>query len=261
MRPVPVFMYHHINTHKGDMVTVTPDIFEIQMRYLHETGYRTLKAHELVSYIQGNLAMKDKAVMITFDDGWLDNYLYAFPILKKYKINASIFIVTNWVDNASSQDFSNITTVPTHEESAFLVKQNREHEVVLNWGLIDEMEGSGLVEFHSHTQNHVKCHQLSEQDLSIELRDSKETIKKRLASDNHYLCWPMGRYNDVTIGTAKKLGYSALFTTDHGIVNSSSDPWEIARIAAKNSSLWFRKAVTIYTSGILSKLYLSIKKR
>jgi len=60
MRPVPVFMYHHVSPHKSDMVTVTPDVFEAQMRFLAEAGYKTLSADELVEFAGGNLVIKEK---------------------------------------------------------------------------------------------------------------------------------------------------------------------------------------------------------
>ena len=101
MRPVPVLMYHHINHHKGDMVTITPEVFEDQMEYLYRAGYRTLKIAELIACINGGLTLTQKAVVVTFDDGWLDNYIYAFPTLKKYKINATVFLITDRVENAS----------------------------------------------------------------------------------------------------------------------------------------------------------------
>ncbi|MBU4321267.1 MAG: polysaccharide deacetylase family protein [Nitrospinae bacterium] len=104
MRPIPVLMYHHINLHKWDMVTITPAVFEGQMEYLYKAGYRTLKIDELISYMSGGLALPQKAVVVTFDDGWLDNYIYAFPVLKKYKINAAVFLITNRVENASLQN-------------------------------------------------------------------------------------------------------------------------------------------------------------
>jgi len=110
MNPVPVFMYHHVSPHKGDMVTVAPDVFEAQMRFLAEAGYKTLRADEIVDYAAtpalhssplGGERMIRGTVAITFDDGYLDNYIYAFPVLKKYNIKATIFLVTDWVERSS----------------------------------------------------------------------------------------------------------------------------------------------------------------
>jgi len=261
MRPVPVLMYHHINNHKGDMVTVTPEIFERQMRYLHKSGYKTLKPGELLSYIKGDLFLKEKAVLITFDDGWLDNYIYAYPVLKKYGINAAIFIVVRWIEEAADRKPSDYANIPAHEESVSLIKRDQASKVVLNWDLIREMLDSGLVEFHSHTQNHLKCHHLSEDDLSAELTLSKQTIEEKLDRTCDFLCWPMGRYNELTVRTAKDTGYKALFTTDRGVVKQKSDPFAIRRIAVKDSTAWFRKSLAIYTNGVLSKLYLALKRQ
>lgn len=261
MRPVPVLMYHHINNHKGDMITVTPEIFEKQMRYLHKSGYKTLTTWELLSYINGDLLLKEKAVLITFDDGWLDNYIYAYPILKKYGINAAIFIVANWIDEASEKKPSDHEHIPTHEESVLLIKQHQGSKVVLNWDLIREMENSGLVEFYSHTQNHLKCHHLSENDLVTELTVSKRAIEEKLGRKCDFLSWPMGRYNDLTVRIASEIGYKALFTTERGIVNEISDPFAIQRIAVKDSISWFKKSMTIYTNNVFSILYLSLKRK
>lgn len=261
MRPVPVLMYHHINNHKGDMVTVTPEIFEKQMRYLHKSGYKTLKTGELLSYIKGDLFLKEKAVLITFDDGWLDNYIFAYPVLKKYGLNSAIFIVASWIDEASINKPSVHAYIPTHEESVLLIKQNQGSKVVLNWDLIREMEDSGLVEIHSHTQNHLKCHHLSENDLSKELHESKDLIENRLGRECLCLCWPFGRYNDLAIKTAGEIGYKALFTTKHGLVNKKTDPFAIPRIAAKDSISWFKKIINIYANTLLSGLYLRLIRK
>ena len=180
MRPVPVLAYHHVNIHKGDMVTVLPEVFERQMQYLNKAGYKTLKTEELLSYIKGDLSLKEKAVLITFDDGWLDNYIYAYPVFKKYGINATIFIPSNWINNSAETGRPINTHIPTHEESSSLISLNKGYKVLLNWDLIDEMKDSGLVEFHSHTENHLKCHHLSGDDLFKELHGSKRDIEERL---------------------------------------------------------------------------------
>ena len=125
MRPVPVLAYHHVNEHKGDMVTVAADVFDRQMRYLRDAGYRTIKADELISFINGKGFFDEKAVMITFDDGWLDNYVYAFPILKKYNINATVFIATDWIEQVSGNAVDLNAVIPGHKESFSLIEQGK----------------------------------------------------------------------------------------------------------------------------------------
>ena len=261
MRPIPVLMYHHINPHRGDMVTVTPEVFEEQMKYLYESGHKTLKIDELLSYITGGLILKEKAVVVTFDDGWLDNYIYAGPVLKKYKINASIFIVTDRIERASENTIKIPSIIPTHRESKALIKQGEEQKVALNWRLIEEMAESGLIDFYSHTKRHRKCDMLSENELLEELSGSKNVIEERLGKPCPYLCWPYGKYNSITIEIAKNVGYNALFTTHHGVVKVGSDPFTIKRIVVKDKSEWFRKRMTVYTNPILSELYLTVKKK
>jgi peptidoglycan/xylan/chitin deacetylase (PgdA/CDA1 family) len=275
MKPVPVLMYHHINPHKGDMVTITPKVFEGQMEYLYRAGYRTLKIAELIAYINSGLTLTQKAVVVTFDDGWLDNYIYALPILKKYKINATIFLITNRVENASAfnptisplklwgeqRGVTTEGTIPTHEESKLLIKKGESHKVVLRWDLIKEMSDTGLIEFYSHTKSHAKCNSLSEKKLMEELKESREIIEKRLGTPCPYFCWPYGKYNGLAVNVAKKAGYKALFTTNHGVVEADSDPFAINRIIVKDSIAWFKKRMVVYTNTILSKLYLKIKKK
>ena len=259
MRPVPVLMYHHVNPHQGDTVTVTPQTFEGQMEHLREAGFKTLKLDELMSYIKGDMDIQ-KAVVITFDDGWLDNYLYAFPVIKKYGLNAVIFLVTDWVDTASSSISDIPGDVPGHSESKSLIRKGRSHEVVLNWELIGEMLQSGAVEFHSHTKSHRPCDQLSGDELLEELEGSKRAIEKNLGPCP-YLCWPYGKYDDTALDTARSSGYRALFTTRRGIVKTGSNPFEISRIVVKDNIRWFKKRMMIYTNPVLSGLYLGIRKK
>ena len=260
MRPIPVLMYHHVNPNKGDMVTVTPETFNGQMKYLHERRYRTLKLDELILCMNRKLILKEKAVVITFDDGWLDNYIYVYPVLKKYKINATIFIVTDRIERAN-KNLIQITSIPTHKESKLLIKQGEEHRVVLNWDLIKEMLYSGLVDVYSHTKSHVKCDRLSEKELLEELGESKKVIETRLGRPCPYLCWPYGLYNDTALKIAKDVVYKALFTTRHGVVKADSDPFAMNRIVIKDNITWFKQRMLIYTNSILSQVYLSILRK
>lgn len=260
MSPIPVLMYHHVNQHKDDMVTITPDVFECQMKYLQKNGYATLTIDKLIDYINGEFQLTQKAVVITFDDGWLDNYIYAFPVLEKYKIHASIFIVADRTEKASENSAQSPSSVPNHKESKSLIKKGEEQKVALNWRLIKKIADTGLVDFYSHTMSHRECDKLSEAELSEELKQSKKIIERQLNRPCPYLCWPYGKYNDAAIRIARDSGYKAVFTVEHGIVKPGSDPLAIKRIVVKANAAWFKKRMLIYTNSILSELYLRIKK-
>ncbi len=278
MSPIPVFMYHHVNLHKGDIITVTPDIFDAQMQFLKEAGYRTLNVDELVEIAYGNLEIKEKAVAVTFDDGYLDNYVYAFPVLKKYNIKATIFIVTDWVEKSSefviAKGFSpeaisvgkiasplarNDKMLPNHNECKRLINEGKISEVIMNWDMLREMKDSELVSFYSHTKTHRKCAELSNAELMKELQDSKRITEQRLNETCLYLCWPKGSYKQDSVEAAKEAGYKALFTTKRGVVKKGSDIFSIERIAVKDNVGWFKNRARIYTNPLLSKLYLSMR--
>ncbi|HCY18561.1 MAG: hypothetical protein A2X87_00700 [Deltaproteobacteria bacterium GWC2_42_51] len=263
MRPIPVFMYHHVNPNKDDMVTVVPDIFEAQMKFLAETGCRTLSADELVKSISGNMETAKKAVAITFDDGYLDNYQYAFPILKRYNIKAIIFIVVAWVEAASkgqgARGKGQEIILPSHHEGKEFIAAGRVDKVVVNWDMVKEMKESGLIEFYSHTMSHRRCAELPPEELSKELGDSKNIIEEKLDKTCSYLCWPKGSYNEDAIRIAREIGYKALFTTKRGVVKKESDMSCIQRIAVKDNLRWFMNRVRIYTTPVLSHIYLKLR--
>ena len=101
MRSIPVITYHHINEHRGDTVTVSPDYFEGQLKYLTDHGYESIFLDDLVAYLNGETVkhsrgsavrqypkgkpFSGRTVVLTFDDGYFDNWLHAFPLLKKYQ--------------------------------------------------------------------------------------------------------------------------------------------------------------------------------
>jgi peptidoglycan/xylan/chitin deacetylase (PgdA/CDA1 family) len=261
MRPVPVLMYHHVNPHRGDTVTVTPEVFEGQMKLLRESGYRTLTAAELLAHMTGELILKEKTVVITFDDGWLDNYLYAFPVLKSNHLNAIFFIITDRIENASQKKAHLQESIPLHDESKVLLEKGEADRVALNWRLIEEMVGSGLAEFYSHTKSHRKCDTLSEDQLRAELGESKKLIEQRMGGECPFLCWPYGKYTRGAVRVAKEVGYEALFTTHHGVVRRGSDPFAIKRIMVNDRTDWFDKRMFFYTNPILSFLSLALKKK
>lgn len=259
MSPVPVFMYHHVNTNKGDLVTVTPEVFDGQMRCLRDGGYRSITPDDLVEHLRGR-AVPKKSVVLTFDDGWLDNYRFAYPVLKKYGVRATIFLVTDRVERASSGGRETRFSVPSHRESKELVRTGEAHRVALDWDQVREMAAGGLVGFHSHTKTHARCDILSAEALAGELRGSREAIERKTGMPCRFLCWPYGRTSPAAVEAAKRAGYQAAFTTMPGVVEAGGDPFDIRRIVVKDDVGWFERRVAVYTSRILSRLYLMVKK-
>jgi peptidoglycan/xylan/chitin deacetylase (PgdA/CDA1 family) len=252
-------MYHHVNHHRGDLVTVTPEVFEGQMRHLAEAGYETLTLDQLMAYLQGRVRPRRRAVVVTFDDGWIDNYLYAFPILRAHTIKAAVFIVTGTASPARDEATIAAAHVPTHRESKALVREGRANLATLSWDLMGEMADSGLVEFQSHTKTHRECPHLNEEELYDELGGSRQSIEQNLGRPCRHLCWPRGRFNERAVRVARDVGYQALFTTRPGVVRPGGDPFAVNRLVVKDSIPWFKARVSIYTSPLLAAAYLRLR--
>jgi peptidoglycan/xylan/chitin deacetylase (PgdA/CDA1 family) len=240
---IPVLLYHHINPHRGDVVTVRPEVFAAQMGYLVEHGYRFLSADELVDHVRGVRPVEEKAVVLTFDDGWLDNYLHAYPLLLRLGLKATVFVVTARTDAASLRGCgcAYTTAVPLHEEAKRLIREGHAERVVLDWSTVRAMAGSGLVGFHSHTVNHRPCGQLSPGELVFELTESKRSLERELGSVSPYLCWPYGSFTDHAVDVARQIGYQALFTTIDSVCLPGSDPFRISRIEVQDSLEWLQR--------------------
>jgi len=261
VRPIPVLMYHHVSPHPGDVVTVTPETFEGQMRHLAEGGYAALSLDELLSAIRREWNPPKKAAVITFDDGWLDNWTHAFPVLRKYRLPAAVFVVSDWVERASmgGAQGETIADLP-HREARRLAERGETRGVVLDWERIGEMQASGLVEFHSHTVHHAQCDRIAPEAAAEELRESKRVLEERLGRPCPYLCWPFGKFSKESVELAREAGYRALFTTRHDVAGPGTDPFDIPRIVVKDAVPWFARRLRVYTSPLLSRAYLAVKK-
>jgi len=257
-RSIPILTYHHINTIKEDMVTVRVDHFEAQMAFLHRQGYRTLFIHELVSLLRGDHPAPTRAVALTFDDGYRDNYRFAFPILKKFGLKATIFVVTGWMakDRAGPSPEQTVT----HHQCQELVEQGRAAEIALTWDEAREMEESGLIRIESHTHTHVKNLYRDHSTLKINLKISQQTFSNHLKRTSSILCWPGGRYDAQSLAVARESGFSAFCTTERGINVPGSDPERLKRVTVKDAgTIWLRKTLYIFSNPLLGSCYSKIK--
>jgi len=262
MRPIPVLMYHHVAPRPGDMVTVTPETFEGQLRHLAEAGYTILSLDELLAIVRGETAAPRRAVAITFDDGWLDNGVHAFPVLRRYGFRAAIFVVTDWVERASSPHLAgDPPAFPPHREARERAERGESRGIVLDWERLAEMRASGVVDVYSHTRSHLRGDRVPEDVVVEELLSAKKTLEERLGSPCPYLCWPYGKFPRRAEALAREAGYEAVFTTRHDVVRPGTDPYELPRIVVKDSVPWFTRRMAVYTNPLLSRLYLAVKRK
>jgi peptidoglycan/xylan/chitin deacetylase (PgdA/CDA1 family) len=267
---IPVLMYHHVNP-RGRFVTVTPDRFEWQMRYLSSQGFTTLHTDEFWAIMSGQTIPPKKPVLITFDDGWLDNWVYAFPIFKKYGIKAVIFVITSLIPGKGRRkrsDEGSLLSLPKHKECQDMIEKGRASEVMLSWEEIREMTDSGLIEIQSHTHTHQRYDKLYPDNLQRtkvleeELKTSKELIEQGLNRACNALCWPWGKYNREYVEIARSIGYRMMFTTLKGTNTPQTELWRIKRITIGNiGSFAFRKKLFIHSYAWLSKFYLEVFER
>ena len=232
---VPVFIYHHVNRHRGDTVTVTPAAFAAQMAYLAKHRIRTLSVDELLAFIAGRLVLRGRAVLLTFDDGWRDNHLHVWPVLRRYGLHGTFFLITDRVERAGDDEVAQPSEWPNHDGAKLLLQHEDGGGVAMGWRAVQEMADSGLCRFYSHTRSHRRCAGLEGGELAEELAGSRRIVEERLGTTCDVLCWPYGSFDAAAMAAATAAGYRTFFTTVHGRVAPGCDPLQLPRIEATES--------------------------
>ena len=199
---VLVLNYHKID-HTFISLSVRPEDFDAQMKYLRDNGYHTITPDELYESLAGNGELPENPVLITFDDGYEDNYTNAYPILKKYGFKATIFVVTGFLDK--------------HKKG------------YLSWDEAREMNKNGI-NIESHTVNHRSMTDLSDDELRMELVESKKKAEAELGHEVGYIAYPTGTYNLHIAQMVKEAGYKAAFTIKYGNVDKASNIYALERV-------------------------------
>ncbi len=101
-KAVPVLMYHHVSPNPG-LVTVSPATFRHHMKTIAEAGYTTISADDFLGFLLKRLDLPEKSVLITFDDGFLDNYVHAYPVLRELGLKSTLFAVTGWIGDGPAR--------------------------------------------------------------------------------------------------------------------------------------------------------------
>ena len=212
---VPILMYHHIQpqliaTEKWQTaLNVDTTIFESQMTYLINSGYQTISLDQVAQALLNNQQLPPKSIALTFDDGYRDFYLFAFPIITKYNLRANLFISTGLVEN----------------------------EDYLTWNQLKEMVSSNQVFAYNHTWSHANIASVSQAKMESEVQTAQKQLVDYLGTSPKIFAYPYGQISQNTINYLSQNGFLAAASTIQGKNQCQSDIFRLQRIRIGNSSL------------------------
>jgi peptidoglycan/xylan/chitin deacetylase (PgdA/CDA1 family) len=187
---VPILEYHYIRDNPnprdrlGFRLSVTPTEFQRQMEWLAANGYHPVSMADLRAYFAAGEPLPAKSVVLTFDDGYLDFFTTAFPILQRLGFTAVAYVVPGFLGRPGYMDHAQI----------------------------QHLDASGIVEIASHTVNHADLTKLDAGSLNTQLQASRANLEQLLGHPVQDFCYPSGRFNDRVVSAVAAAGYQTATT-------------------------------------------------
>jgi peptidoglycan/xylan/chitin deacetylase (PgdA/CDA1 family) len=212
---VPIPMYHYLSVPPDDAdryrrdLSVVPDLFAQHLDRLIEEGYTTIRLEDLLLHLTEGAPLPVRPVILTFDDGYRDNYTNAFPLLKERAMTATFFIVTDLID-ADLPDY-------------------------LSWDMVREMHAGGM-SIQSHGRNHASLKGRDDDYLIWQALGSLETIEYELGVRPRFISYPAGQYDENTIRIFQSAHYWAGVTTVQGATHNSEELFELRRVRIRGTT-------------------------
>jgi len=206
-RTIPILIYHHVDDKQGSLY-VSKTTFAGQMDYLVKRGYSTVTLSDVVESLQGLKTLPPKPLVITFDDGYQDNYLNAYPVLREKNMKATFFIISQLVGGGE----------------------------YLTWQQLGEMAGNPLVTIGDHTLSHKAVAMETETQLTDEIISAKNILESRLGVKVNTFAYPYGSLNVNADKVLKDGGFVAAVTTQRGL-SCAKLPYDLPRIRIGNAGM------------------------
>lgn len=208
---------------------VAPAEFDKQLQYLADEGYTTISMKEYAAAAAGQGVLPAKPVVITFDDGYDNNYTEALPLLERHGMKGTVFVVSGYVE---------------------------QYPGYLSWPQILEMQRRGM-EIGSHTANHVQLDTLSPDEQRKEITESKAVLEQHIGRPVEFLAYPFGGYTAETEKLLKEVGYAGACTGEAGLNRGGDKPYALKRVYIPNSrwGLWEFK-LRLWRAIVFTKLGL-----
>ena len=198
---VPILEYHYIRVNPdpsdrlGYNLSVTPSDFERQMDWLAANGYHPVTLEQVRAYFEQNRPLPDKPVVLSFDDGYLDFYTVAWPVLQAHHFKAVAYIVPGFLNRPA----------------------------YMNPEQVQQLDRSGSVEIGSHTMTHANVAAETASELAFQVGQSKSALETLLGHPVVDFCYPSGGFSDSAIAALKSYGYDSATTELPGTAHSLSD--------------------------------------
>lgn len=222
---VPILAYHQVGE-ADDIYSVTADQFEYQMEYLSKNGYTAISLKELFDFYDGKSNLPEKPIVITFDDGYEDNYLTALPIMEKYKMRSTVFVVPSLVGTTE----------------------------YLSWQQISEMR-ERQTEIGSHSMSHVAMNEISTVEQYREIGESRTVLEEHLGQPVLFFAYPYGQFTGITEQILWESGYRGACSGITGLNSKGVDAYALKRLNVPHPrmGLWeFR--LRLLRANLYSKL-------
>lgn len=212
---VPILMYHYISEPPPDadsvrrVNSVTPERFESHLQYLHQAGYETITLDELLYALTQGRSLPPKSIILTFDDGYEDNFLNAFPLLEKYGMIGHFSIMTDVINDGT----------PGY----------------MSWSQIEEMAAAGQ-RFGSHARYHIPSQKGGSTDYLIwHALGAMEAIQEHLGYHPHWITYPSGEYDAQTIAVYRSAYYWGGLSIEQGATHTLDDIFALKRVRVRGS--------------------------
>lgn len=218
---VPILVYHSVRPHPKkesayqEMYDIAPELLRQQLEYLKTEGYTTISFDALADYFDTGAPLPKNPVILTFDDGWKNQYEYAFPLLKEFGVAATFFIFTNAVNRGNH----------------------------LTWNELREMRDAGI-SIEAHTKTHPYLVKISNpEELVREISGSKKILEEELGGEATSFAYPFGQHNDTVVAEVKNSGFRIGRSLRGGTVQSESERYILRASLATDDFKDFVKLV------------------
>ncbi len=214
------------------------------MAYIYRNGYRTISLSELINRIRAGTTQTEKNLVLTFDDGYKNNFEVAYPILERYGFTATIFTATSFIGGRCS--WTKHKTIPELP--------------MMRWKEIEHLHHN-CFDIQPHSSTHPYLTELTDDKACQEIIASKQKLERRLGKLCDVFCYPYGDFDERIIALVQEAGFLGAVTIDFGRHNTKEDIFRLKRLGSArfaNSFLRFKAALFgIYDIYLGTKKWLS----